>query len=253
MTQGRPALFPGRHFEDVIIVLCVRWTCAIGSDRELLAAREDGTPGSHLPKASLDFSPRAYRVYGHEQYSFRRQVLASMGPLLLASRLSASENPMRGVFVIMATPYNAANAVDFEDLAGEVRFLDRCGAHGMVWPQLASEYSHLTTEERMHGMEVLAAAAKGRHPALVLGVQGPNTEAALAYARHAERLAPDGLIAMPPAEAKSLDDCRGYYRALARSTSSTLIYSDHRRAESHNAHSVFPSRLSARVPELWVR
>jgi transposase, IS6 family len=25
MKQGRPALFRGRHFEDVIIVLCVRW------------------------------------------------------------------------------------------------------------------------------------------------------------------------------------------------------------------------------------
>ena len=25
MTRKRPALFRGRHFEDVIIVLCVRW------------------------------------------------------------------------------------------------------------------------------------------------------------------------------------------------------------------------------------
>lgn len=25
MIQNRPALFRGRHFEDVIIMLCVRW------------------------------------------------------------------------------------------------------------------------------------------------------------------------------------------------------------------------------------
>ena len=25
MSQKRPALFRGRHFQDVIIVLCVRW------------------------------------------------------------------------------------------------------------------------------------------------------------------------------------------------------------------------------------
>ena len=25
MTKNRPALFRGRHFEDVIIILCVRW------------------------------------------------------------------------------------------------------------------------------------------------------------------------------------------------------------------------------------
>jgi dihydrodipicolinate synthase/N-acetylneuraminate lyase len=153
----------------------------------------------------------------------RRQLLATIGPAFLASRLSASEKPMRGVFIIMATPYTAAKAVDFEDLVGEVRFLDKCGAHGIVWPQLASEYSQLTTEERMRGMEALAAAAKGKRPALVLGVQGQNTEAALAYARYAEKLAPDALIAIPPTEAKTLDDFREYYRALARSTRRPLF------------------------------
>jgi len=154
----------------------------------------------------------------------RRQLLATFGPAaVLASRLYASEKPMRGIFIIMATPYTAAKAVDFEDLAAEVRFLDKCGVHGIVWPQLASEYSQLTTEERIHGMEVLAGAAKGRRPALVLGVQGPNTDAALAYARHAEKLAPGALIAIPPTEAKTLEDFRQYYRALARSTTRPLF------------------------------
>src|SRR5437660_767717 len=59
---------------------------------------------------------------------------------------------------------------------------------------------------------------KGKSPALVLGVQGPNTEAALDYARHAEELAPDALIAMPPTEAKSVDDFLEYYRALGHAT-----------------------------------
>ena len=102
-------------------------------------------------------------------------------------------------------------------------FLTKCGVHGMVWPQLASEYSKLTVEERTQGMEILARAAKGKRPALVLGVQGPNTEAALAYARHAEKLAPDAIIAIPPSEAKTLDDFRDYYRALAKSTSRPLF------------------------------
>ena len=30
----------------------------------------------------------------------------------------------------------------------------------MVWPQLASEYSKLTKEERMRGMEAIGKAAK---------------------------------------------------------------------------------------------
>ena len=81
---------------------------------------------------------------------------------------------------------------------------------------LASEYSKLTREERLRGMEAIAKAAKGKKPALVLGVQGPNKAAALAYLEKAESVAPDAIIAIPPTEAKSLDDFREYYRALAR-------------------------------------
>lgn len=146
--------------------------------------------------------------------------MAALGPRLASA---AHEKPMRGVFIIMATPYTASNAVDYEDLAREVDFLDRCGVHGMVWPQLASEYVKLTTEERMRGMEAIGKAAKGKKPALVLGVQGPNKAAALAYLEKAESAAPDALIAIPPTEAKSLDDFRDYYRALARATKRPLF------------------------------
>src|SRR5580692_11405823 len=144
----------------------------------------------------------------------RRQVLSGLSMAALAPRLSPAVEPdklMRGIFIIMATPYTASKAIDYEDLAREVDFLDRCGVQGMVWPQLASEYSQLTKEERLRGMEAIAKAAKGKKPALVLGVQGANKAAALAYAEKAQSLAPDALIAIPPTEAKSLDDFRDYY------------------------------------------
>ncbi len=161
-----------------------------------------------------------------EIYS-RRQLLIGSAVAALQTRFAAAApatKPMRGVFIIMATPYTASKAVDYEDLAHEVDFLDRCGVHGMVWPQLASEYAQLTKEERFRGMEAISKAAKGKKPALVLGVQGPNKAAALAYAEKAESLEPDALIAMPPSEAKSLDDFRDYFRALARATSRPLFF-----------------------------
>ena len=156
----------------------------------------------------------------------RREVLASLAVVVVFPRRvlpAAGEKPMRGVFIIMATPYTAAREVDYEDLARQVDFLDCCGVQGMVWPQLASEYTQLTKEERMRGMEVLARAAAGRKPALVLGVQGSNTEQALEYLKHAEKLGPDAVIAIPPKEAKSLDNFREYYHALARSTKRPLF------------------------------
>jgi dihydrodipicolinate synthase/N-acetylneuraminate lyase len=147
----------------------------------------------------------------------RRQFLGCVAASSLCARFGfAASKPLRGIFIILATPYTENKAMDYEDLAAEVDFMDRCGVHGMVWPQMASEYTRLTREERFRGMEVLARAAKGKRPALVLGVQGPNVDAALDYARHAEELGPDALIAIPPTEAHSLDDFHEYYRALGR-------------------------------------
>jgi 4-hydroxy-tetrahydrodipicolinate synthase len=149
----------------------------------------------------------------------RRQLLERLGSALLASKFvlkAAATKPLRGAFPIMATPYTEAKAIDYEDLAGEVDFLVRCGVQGMVWPQLASEYVFLTKEERLRGMEVVANAAKGKKPALVLGVQGAHTDEMLEYARHAERLQPDAVIAIAPAQGKSIEDFRVYYRALCQ-------------------------------------
>ncbi len=152
----------------------------------------------------------------------RRGLLFSLGAWPLVGAVPPSK-PMRGIFPIMATPFTAGKAVDFEDLEREVDFMDRCGVHGMVWPQLASEYATLGKDERFQGMKVLAKAARGKRPALVLGVQGPNLDAAMEYLRHAESLGPDALIAIPPSEAKSLDDFRRYYAALAAATKRPLF------------------------------
>lgn len=151
----------------------------------------------------------------------RRSWLASAGSAALLSRplaQAAPGKPMQGAFIILSTPYTSSKAIDWEDLAGEVDFLDRAGVHGLVWPQLSSELLQLSKDERMRGMEVLAKAVKGKKPVLVLGVQGEDTTEMLQYASHAESLAPDGMIAIPPKKAGSLDDYREYFRALCKLT-----------------------------------
>ncbi len=148
-----------------------------------------------------------------------------LGMLTAASALpsltfadTSSAKPMRGAFMILSTPFTDSGDVDWDDLAGEASFVDRCGAHGIVWPQGSSSVANLTKAERLRGMEVLAAAVAGRKTALVLGVQGPTTGEMLEHARRAEALAPDAMIAMPPSAAKTLDDYREYFRALAQAT-----------------------------------
>jgi len=151
----------------------------------------------------------------------RRHLLFGLGAASLTR--AAAAKPMRGIFIILATPFTDSKDVDYQDLAREVDFMDRCGVHGMVWPQLASEYASLTQPERMKGMEVLAKASQGRKAALVLGVQGANLAKAMEYLKHAESLAPDALIAIPPTEAAGVDDFRRYYAGLAAATKRPLF------------------------------
>jgi dihydrodipicolinate synthase/N-acetylneuraminate lyase len=144
-------------------------------------------------------------------FSSRRGAAGAVAP-------TPGARPMRGAFMILTTPFTGAGEVDWDDLAREVRFVDEAGAHGIVWPQGSSGVANLTKEERMRGLEVLAKANQGRKPALVFGVQGRTTEEMLEYARRAEALAPDAMIAMPPSAATSLNQYRDYFRALAQAT-----------------------------------
>jgi dihydrodipicolinate synthase/N-acetylneuraminate lyase len=167
----------------------------------------------------------------HQRRLTRRECLGALAGAAAVAPLSraaadvaawaapaSGAKPIRGAFMILTTPFTDAGEVDWDDLAREVRFVDQAGAHGLVWPQGSSGVANLTKEERMRGLEVLAKANQGRKPALVLGVQGRTTEEMLEYARRAEALAPDALIAMPPSAARSLDEYREYFRALARAT-----------------------------------
>ena len=130
---------------------------------------------------------------------------------------------MRGVFIILNTPFTAAGEVDWDDLAREVAFVERGGCSGIVWPQGSSGVATLTKEERLRGMEVLANAVKGRRLTLVLGVQGRDTSEMLELARRAEALGTDAMIAMPPTTGTSLDDYRAYFRALGGATTRPVI------------------------------
>ena len=183
----------------------------------------------------------------------RRSFLAVAGAGgggLLRPAGAAPGKPLRGIFIIMSTPYTAARELDYEDLAHEVEFLERCRVHGIVWPQLASEYYKLTMDERMRGMEVLAKAARDRAPVLVFGVQGANLNEAMQYLRHAEKLDPDALIAIPPRAAKSSEDYREYWSALAGATRRPLFMQTTGGAPGINPTTDMLIELSAKYPNL---
>lgn len=146
---------------------------------------------------------------------------------LAAERRGDDPASFRGIFPIMQTPYLESGGVDFETLAKQVGFLDRAGTHGMVWPQLASEYARLEFEERIEGAEAIVTAAKGLKPKIVIGVQGPDTDRAVRYAKHADKLGPDAIIALPPRQGDQrefdLTEVRDYYKAVAKACDKPLF------------------------------
>lgn len=150
----------------------------------------------------------------------RRELFAALlGGFAVSRAWGAGDSEFRGIFPIVATPYRVDGAVDLGTLAEEVRFLHRTGVHGIVWPQLASEYALLQFEERIAGAEAIVDAARGLRPKVVIGVQASDTKTAVRYAEHAKSIGPDAIIALPPRKGGQtqfdLDAVADYYRAVA--------------------------------------
>lgn len=124
----------------------------------------------------------------------------------------------RGVFAIPPTPFTDDDRVDVESLRRVVDFCVRCGGHGIVAPVNASEGPFLTDEERRQVVEVVVATVNRRVP-VVVGVSGVSTRASVEYARHAEAVGADAVMAMPPyVKHASADEIPEFYQAIARAT-----------------------------------
>ncbi len=154
----------------------------------------------------------------------RRQFLQVLGGgvLLAGAAEPFAAKQLRGIFPIAQTPFTESNTLDVDVLAEQVRFLDRAHVHGCVWPQNASEWPTLTDSERLAGAEAVASTGKKLRPALVIGVQAPNVETAVKYAKHAEKNGADAIISLPLAGADTRAQV-AYYQAIGRATGLPLF------------------------------
>jgi len=174
------------------------------------------------------------QIIEHRYHPRRRDLLRTLGvacaglaiprrSLLGAPGKSANNKRLWGIFPIAQTPFTESNKLDVDSLVEELRFIDRGGVHGFVWPQLASEWDTLSQSERMEGAEALASAAKKLRPALVLGVQAPNVSTAVKYATEATRLGADAIISLPPAGEKDPNALLAYYKEVGAASELPLF------------------------------
>jgi dihydrodipicolinate synthase/N-acetylneuraminate lyase len=146
----------------------------------------------------------------------RRVFLKAMGACAASVALGApaASKPLAGVFPIGFSPMTEANKLDLDGLAAQVKFCNRGGVHGFVWPQLASGWSTLTEQERLDGAEAILAAGRGGRTAVVIGVQAPEMAAVKRYAAHARKLGADAIISLPPAGVSDEKLLLDYYREV---------------------------------------
>lgn len=146
--------------------------------------------------------------------------LALPGALL---RAAPAEKRFRGLFPIGATPVDAADKIDFAQLANQVTFLRKVRVPGIAWPQIASGWTTLSAADRMQGAEALVAAAKGGNTAVVIGVQDPDVQAVGRYTAHATKIGADAIICIPPEKVTDEAALLAYYQQIGRSTKLPLF------------------------------
>ena len=163
----------------------------------------------------------------------RRTALKTLGSVAAAGALSkfslaaslkgGAMKPLDGLFPIASSPFTQDNKLDLDCLNAEVAFCNRGGVPGIIWPQISSGWSTLSTEERFAGAESMIAAGKGGKTAIVIGVQtqGKDLAGAVAYAKHAAKNGADAICSLPPDGDNAA--IKEYYTAIGGATDLPLF------------------------------
>jgi 4-hydroxy-tetrahydrodipicolinate synthase len=137
-----------------------------------------------------------------------------------------AREPFRGVFTIPSTPFRRDGEIDIPSFRRLVDFCVDCGAHGLVFPVNASEWSVLSDDERIKLDQVLAEQNAGRLP-VVIGVNAPSEEGAARFAAHARSIGADAVIAMPPRGVQSEELIYSFYRRISAAGRLPVFLQDH--------------------------
>ncbi|HUB33261.1 MAG TPA: dihydrodipicolinate synthase family protein [Bryobacteraceae bacterium] len=151
---------------------------------------------------------------------------SAFAPQALSAQAKKAKEPFRGVFTIPSTPFKENGEIDIASFRRMVDFCVACGAHGLVFPVNASEWTVLSDEERLQLDKVLVEQNAGRIP-VVIGAQAASAEWAAKFAAHAREIGADAVIAMPPRGESAPAVLFDYYRRIAEAGRLPVFVQDH--------------------------
>lgn len=147
-------------------------------------------------------------------------------PTARAQARSKAKEPFRGIFTIPCTTFQPDGELDIPSFQRQIDFCVECGAHGLVYPVNASEWTSLSDEERIRMDKVLVERNAGRVP-VVIGVAAATAEIAARFAAHAREIGADAVIALPPRGVTDLGVIFNYYRRISDAARMPVFIQNH--------------------------
>ena len=121
---------------------------------------------------------------------------------------------IKGILPVIPTLFTDDDTVDPGALRSVVRFALDAGAHGVVFPGVASEYNFLSAEERGGLMSVVFDEVGGRVP-IIGGASASTSEEAIVAGQHAKDHGINHLMIMTPSElAQDVDAHREFFARI---------------------------------------
>ena len=143
---------------------------------------------------------------------------------------SPEQHPaLHGILPVLATPFVGSGAdpqglhVAEDDMVRIVDFALAAGAHGIVYPGVASEFNFLSEAERRQLSLAVCQRVAGRVP-IVVGASAPNVEEVRRLLNHGKDIGARAAMVMAPAslgsDAETLVD---FFRQVSQATDLPII------------------------------
>jgi dihydrodipicolinate synthase/N-acetylneuraminate lyase len=143
----------------------------------------------------------------------------------MAEQLREPRAGLAGVLSVFQTPYHADETIDYDTLEKEIDWLFDRGADGVVMA-MVSEVLRLSSHERTQLAECVCRLARGRG-AVVISVGAESAHSAEQFARHAQDVGADAVMAVPPLAVALGDEALfGYYRRILQSVELPVVVQD---------------------------
>jgi 4-hydroxy-tetrahydrodipicolinate synthase len=146
-------------------------------------------------------------------------------PTCYNSGVTSSNRELRGVLPVFQTPYHADETIDYETLEREVAWLYDGGAQGIVMA-MVSETLRLASEEREQLAQAACRFGRARG-VVIISVGAESSKVAERFAKQAESVGADALMAIPPVSIGVGEaELVAYYRRIIEGVRLPVIVQD---------------------------